>query len=182
MQGGVPQLATSTYATPPDASTSLTGPAIVIWLQVCPPSCVDHSCGPKAQPSDAVANRTLVIAFVNAAGTIPTLVHVLPASIDAARVAHDPEIQPWPHDAPVHACAPSTNPCVADTNVTDAGRNPVSPAGVAGGGGVMTGALEAGLVGEGDPALADDAAEVAGTDAGDDCEAEVAGAVPVVAA
>jgi len=97
MQGGVPQLATSAYATPPDASTSLTGPAIVIWLQVCPPSWVDHSCGPKAQPSDAVANRTLVTAGlgpVNAAGTIPTLLHVLPASTDVASVPHDPEIQP----------------------------------------------------------------------------------------
>ena len=149
-------------------------------LQVCPPSCVDHSCGPKAQPSDAVANRTLVTAFVNAAGTIPTFLHVLPASTDVARVVHDPEMQPCPQAAPVHACAPRTNPCVADTKVTEAGRNPVSPAGVVGVGGVTTAALEAGLVEDVDPvAAADDAAEVADADAGDDCEADVAGAVPV---
>lgn len=64
--------------------------------------------------------------------------------------------------------------------MTDAGRNPVSPAGVAVGGGVTTGALEAGLVDEGEPVAADDdAAEVAGGAAGDDCEAEVAGGEPV---
>ena len=184
MHGGVPQLASSAYARPPDASTSLTGPGVVICLQVRPPSCVAHSCGSKAQPSDAVANRTFVIAGlapVNAAGTVPTLVHVLPASREVASVAHEPETQPCPHAAPVHTCAPSTNPWVAETNVTEAGRNPASDAGAAVG---VDTTVEVGdgPADEGDPPAADDtAAEVAGVTAGagDEFAADETGAVPV---
>jgi len=123
-----------------------------------------------------VANRTFVIAGLapeRAAGTTATLVHVLPASAVAANVVHVPE---------AHVCAPITNPCVADTKVTEAGRNPASPAGVAVGVATTTGAVEAGPVDEGDPAAADDAAaEVAGA-AGDDgapAAADVTGPVPV---
>lgn len=130
-----------------------------------------------------MANRTLVIAGlapVEAAGSIPTLVHVVPASSDVASVAQEPATQPCPHAAPVHACAPRTNPCVAETNVTEAGRNPASEAGAAVG--VATGALEAAGV-DGDAAGADDdASDVTG--AGEEAAAEVgeaddAGALPV---
>jgi hypothetical protein len=131
-----------------------------------------------------VANRTFVIAGlapVNAAGTVPTLVHVLPVSSDVATVAHEPETQPCPHAAPVQVSVPSTNPWVAETNVTEAGRNPASDAGDAVG---VDPTVEVGdgPADEGDPPAADDAAaDVTGvTDAaGEDCAADETGGVPV---
>jgi hypothetical protein len=175
----VPQLATNAYAIPPDASTSLTGPGVDTSLHEWPPLCVAHSCGSNAQPSDAVANRTFVIAGlepVNAAGTSPTLFHVFPASTDAASVAQDPETQPWPHAVPLHACAPRTNPCVAETKVTEAGRKPVREAvgdalgATTGGGGVAEAAAE-----EGGGDMTGGADETAGDEAADDAAGETAG-------
>jgi hypothetical protein len=175
----VPQLATNAYAIPPDASTSLTGPGVDTSLHEWPPLCVAHSCGSNAQPSDAVANRTFVIAGlepVNAAGTSPTLFHVFPASTDAASVAQDPETQPWPHAVPLHACTPSTNPCVAETKVTEAGRKPVREAvgdalgATTGGGGVAEAAAE-----EGGGDMTGGADETAGDEAADDAAGETAG-------
>src|SRR5665213_3242103 len=81
-QGFVPQLATSAYATPADASTSLTGPASVIWFQDAPPSWVAQSWGPKTQPSRRFANRTSVIGCAfGAPGRSATNVKLCPASV-----------------------------------------------------------------------------------------------------
>jgi hypothetical protein len=99
------------------------------------------------------------------------LVHVRPASTVAASVVRGGRAL---------VCVPITNPCVAETKVTDAGLNPASET-EGDGVGATTGGLDTGGV-DGDSAGADDAAcddTAAGDDAVvDDDKADDTGADP----
>jgi hypothetical protein len=164
----VPQLASSAYATPPEASTSLTGPGVVWWVHVRPASCVDHNCGPNAQPSFFVAKRTFETAGLGplmGAGNGATRDQLAPPSLVDASIPQELVAQVLE--------VPRTKPWVAETKVTEAGSKPASasagspdggPDGAPVGGGTEDGAEAV--------SLADATADVAGA-AGD----ETAGAV-----
>lgn len=103
---------------PPDASTSTVDAAVATWVHRIPPSWVDHSSGPKTQPSEALANRTLPIAALrpaSAAGTVATNAQCAPPSAVVTSVVQLPASQ---------GTTPSANPLLVETNVTEVGWNP----------------------------------------------------------
>jgi hypothetical protein len=136
-----------------------------------PPSCVDHSCAPYAQPSLAVANRRFETAASEPSDAVkvPAVDQVWPPSVVFATVVR------------LLPAVPSTKPSSADTKVTDAGWKPLNPPDPPAGGldtaGGLTGAAVESAGGETaatDDAGADDAgADDAGT--ADEAGAELAG-------
>jgi len=126
----------------PRVSSAVTRrPPVGIWVHVWPPSWVAHSCGPNAQPSLSVRNRTWLTPVAPAGpwvgGGVTARHAAPPASVRWSTT--QPGAAGRSHRPAGTAC-PITQPVETPTKVTDSGGGATAPAGCAVGVGVGAGA------------------------------------------